>query len=70
MSDIKPEQRIQEAHGLWELQVSRLIGVVEIYVSTSQSREGDLLSDLLRKFSREERVAFENWQRVSKECGA
>lgn len=57
---IQPGQRIQEAHGLWEMQIARLCGLVE----------GKADRKLLDSASKDEREAFRNWQRVSKECGA
>lgn len=65
---IDPSQRIQEAHGLWELSVARVAALVEVIeaVTIAPSK----LLWLLLEASKAERAAFENWQRVSKECGA
>lgn len=57
---MNPEQRIQESHGLWELAIARLAAFVESGAEKA----------LLRQASKDEREAFTNWQRVSKECGA
>ena len=60
MEQIQAGQRIQEAHGLWEMQIARLCGLVE----------GKADRRRLDAASKDEREAFANWQRVSKECGA
>jgi len=57
---MQPAQRIQEAHGLWELQVARLAAFAEAGAERPRITEA----------SKEERDAFHNWQTVSKECGA
>lgn len=64
---IEPSQRIQEAHGLWELQVVRLAAAVEHLLATNI---GQISFELVRDASADERAAFRNWQAVSKECGA
>lgn len=70
---IENSQRIQEAHGLWEMQIARLAGLVE---ALSFVRLDDPLDtrgtyrQVLIQASADERVAFLNWQAVSKECGA
>ncbi len=51
---------IDEAHGLWELAVTRLAALVEARVG----------APLLSQASKDERDAFANWKRVSRECGA
>lgn len=53
-------RRIDESHGLWELAVTRVAALVE----AGAARE------LLKKASSDERDAFKNWQRVSREAGA
>jgi hypothetical protein len=55
-----PERRIDEAHGLWELAIARVAALVESGASGA----------LLSQASRDERDAFRNWQRVSREYGA
>lgn len=55
-----PSTRIQEAHGLWELTITRLAAFVECGADPAS----------LQQASKDEREAFTNWQRVSKECGA
>jgi hypothetical protein len=55
-----PEQRIQEAHGLWELAIARLAAFAECGAKPAR----------IAHASQAERDAFANWQRVSKECGA
>lgn len=57
---IEVGQRIQEAHGLWELQVARLAAFAEIGAPRK----------LMVSASRDERAAFANWQSVSRDCGA
>lgn len=57
---LEPASRIEEAHGLWELLVARVAAFVE---AGADKRA-------LMAASKEERDAFLNWQRVSKECGA
>ncbi len=60
MDSLFGKDRIEEAHGLWELQVARLAALVE----------GGVRGSLLKAASKDEREAFTNWQRVSRECGA
>ena len=57
---IATEQRILEAHGLWELAVVRVAAFAECGAKPL----------LLKQAVSAERDAFVNWQRVSKECGA
>jgi DNA-binding FadR family transcriptional regulator len=57
---MKKTQRIQEAHGLWELAIARLAAMVEADADRAR----------IRIASTDEREAFRNWQRVSKDCGA
>jgi hypothetical protein len=57
---MNPDRRINESHGLWELAVTRLAAFTE----AGATRE------LLKKASADERDAFKNWQRVSREVGA
>lgn len=64
---IEPSQRIQEAHGLWELQIARLASAVEHLLATNNP---SVSFELVRDASKAEREAFTNWQSVSKECGA
>lgn len=54
------EQRIEEAHGLWELAVVRLAAMAE---SGASKR-------LVKNAVKAERKTFRNWQRISKKCGA
>lgn len=65
-SDIDPRRRIDEAHGLWELAVTRVAALLEAHVSMETGIHGWLLVQA----STDERTAFTNWQRVSKDCGA
>jgi len=60
MEPMDPGRRVEEAHGLWELAIARLAAFVECGAKPTQ----------LAKASADERGAFENWQRVSRECGA
>ncbi len=61
---MSPEQRIEEAHGLWELCVARVAAMAELlsYI--------EMQSPLLSQAVKDERVAFSHWQNVSKEAGA
>lgn len=60
MSDLEARTRIEEAHGLWELRIARVAALVE----------GGAAAELLQRASAEERDAFDNWQRISRELGA
>lgn len=60
---IANEQRILEAHGLWELAVVRVAAIAEPALTAGNRK-------LLAAASKDEREAFLNWQRVSRECGA
>lgn len=70
---IESSQRIQEAHGLWELQVARLAAMTEalsfVRLDDSLDTRGTY-RQVLMQASADERAAFQNWQAVSKECGA
>jgi hypothetical protein len=57
MTDI---ERIEEAHGIWELAVVRLAAMVEISASGENA-------EAIRNASTEERRAFGVWRRVSDE---
>lgn len=70
---VDASQRIQEAHGLWELQVARLAGLTEalsfVRLDESLDTRGTYRQVLIQA-SIDERAAFQNWQAVSRECGA
>lgn len=55
-----PQARINEAHGLWELCVVRLVALIE----------GGVNGQALIAAIQDERDTFANWKRVSRECGA
>jgi len=55
---MSPQERIEEAHGLWELAICRLAALAE----AGRTREG--LKDAIEK----ERQAFEHWRRISVEA--
>lgn len=57
---LTPGERIEEAHGLWELAVVRLAAMVE----------ADAPRGLLSGASADEREAFRRWREVSREAGA
>ncbi len=56
MSDMSDRDRIEEAHGLWELEVARLCAFVEIGAGVAQ----------LADASDRANAAFDHWQKVSK----
>ena len=58
MSD---QERIEEAHGLWELAVTRVAALAEAMASIGQPVPDALLHDAVSK----EREAFAHWQRIS-----
>lgn len=55
-----PQARINEAHGLWELCVVRLVALIE----------GGVTGQAVIAAIQDERDTFANWKRVSRECGA
>lgn len=66
-----PEQRIEEAHGLWELAVQRVCAMVEAIgqvehaaLTTREFEPSDLVTKLIEA-SKAERKAYENWETVS-----
>lgn len=54
-AQLTPQEKIEEAHGLWELAVVRLATMAEVGVT----------HPLLRAAVDEERAAFAHWQAVS-----
>lgn len=60
-----PTEKIEEAHGLWELQVARVAAMVEILFDDTTVILTALQAESLRDASDKERVAFEHWQNVS-----
>ena len=61
---MSPEQRIEEAHGLWELCVVRVAAMAELL------SYAEMQSPLLLQAVKDERAAFINWQKVSREAVA
>lgn len=55
-------ERIEEAHGLWELAIARVAAFTEIIVSTGKGASNALIRDAVVA----ERKAFYHWQEVSK----
>ena len=63
--------RINEAHGLWELAVVRVSAFVEIaLLFRKDGLAPTKFYNLVWVAAREEREAYDNWKRVSRECGA
>jgi len=65
--NVTPEQRIEEAHGLWELAVARVAAIAEVAVALGFP---PALIPSLADATLRERETFLNWRAVSKECGA
>ncbi len=65
--DLSPKERVEEAHGLWELQVTRVAMFAEMICLCNG--QGLSLGELKRVVAAE-REAFKNWQETSRECGA
>lgn len=65
MRDLEPKDRVEEAHGLWELAVTRVALLVENCCSGHPTSLA-----MMKQCSSEERDAFKNWQAVSREVGA
>lgn len=63
---LEPEHAIEEAHGLWELQVSRVAAMVEILFDDNTATVTSIQMETLRDASDDEREAFAHWQEVSK----
>lgn len=64
---MSPEERIEEAHGLWELAVTRVAAIAEVLSATPR----DMVVvpvDLLASAVKLEREAFACWQDVSREA--
>jgi len=63
------DRRINESHGLWEMRVVALAALVAATCKTNNTPSASVVVEL-RKASESEREAFDNWQKVSRECGA
>ena len=66
---MSPEQRIEEAHGLWELTVVEALALAKVVIALGASVP-PLVRDEAERVFKVEALALENWRRVSKECGA
>lgn len=56
-----PEQRIEEAHGLWELAAQRVCALAELPITEDVALK-------IKEASIDERQALVQWQAVSKEA--
>lgn len=57
-----PQERIEEAHGLWELAIARVSAMTEIMCRLPHH---DAIKDLLKDALAVERRTFEHWRSVS-----
>lgn len=57
-------ERLEEAHGIWELAVVRLATMAEV----GTVGDGYVDSNLFKRAVAEERAAFNVWRRVSEEA--
>lgn len=64
------EQRIEESHGLWELAIARVSAISGCICVAQGLKPDKCVFRQLQDAVTEEREAFKNWQRVSRECGA
>lgn len=60
------KERIEEAHGLWELAVARLSAFAEIGARLGLT--DSVFTDMLAAASLKERAAFAIWERISREA--
>lgn len=55
---LSDKEKIEEAHGLWELSAARLAAFVEV----------GALAERVQEASRDERNAFDHWQHISSQA--
>jgi ABC-type microcin C transport system permease subunit YejB len=61
---MSPQERIEEAHGLWELAVQRVSAIAEA-TALIELQPGGPVSQLLAQAVAAERDALEHWRAVS-----